>query len=362
MVVCVVGTRPNFMKMAPVLRGLEKLNVPHILVHTGQHYDRNMSKVFFDDLKIKKPEVFLGVGSGSHAEITGKILIKFEKTCMKTNPSLVVVAGDVNSTLACSITAKKLNIPVAHVESGLRSFDKNMPEEINRIMIDHISDLLFVSEKSGIKNLKKEGIKKEKIFFVGNSMIDSVQSFLSKSLGKKPWLKYDLEKFNFILVTFHRPSNVDNELSLKAITIMLNKISKSTKIIFPIHPRTLNNLKFFKLCLNNRVTLVDPLSYIDFLGLMAVSKAVITDSGGVQEETTFLNIPCITYRKNTERPITIESGTNFLVGNDTNLAFDTFMKIVEGKIKKKKNRLPKWDGLSGKRISEKIKEYILTSE
>jgi len=243
MVIRVVGARPNFMKMLPVISALNKLNIPNLLIHTGQHYDENMSKVFFDELRMPNPDIFLGVGSGSHAEITAKIMIEFEKVCLDNNPKLVIVAGDVNSTLACALAAKKLNIPIAHVESGLRSFDQEMPEEINRILTDRISDILFVTEESGMNHLLDEGIEKEKIHFVGNCMIDSVKKFLPEALEQKPWHKYNLIVNDYCLITMHRPSNVDSTKNLNILVDILNSMSEKTKVVFPIHPRTKNALR-----------------------------------------------------------------------------------------------------------------------
>ena len=293
MVISTVGARPNFMKMAPIIHAINKLEISNMLVHTGQHYDENMSKVFIEDLKMPVPDIFLGVGSGSHAEITAKIMVEFEKICIKNNPELVIVVGDVNSTLACALAAKKLNIPIAHVESGLRSFDQEMPEEINRILTDRISDLLFVTEESGMKHLFDEGIEKEKIHFVGNCMIDSVKKFLPTALEKKTWIKYDLIKNGYCLITMHRPSNVDSAKIFNKSVDMLNSMSEKIKVVFPIHPRTKNKLRNSNIKLCDNILLLEPLPYLEFLGLMAKAKVVVTDSGGIQEETTYLG--CTVY-------------------------------------------------------------------
>ena len=357
MVINVVGTRPNFMKMMPVISGLNKLNIPNMLIHTGQHYDENMSKVFFRDLRIPDPDIFLGVGSGSHAEITAKIMIEFEKVCLKNNPRLVIVAGDVNSTLACALAAKKLNIPIAHVESGLRSYDEEMPEEINRILTDRMSDLLFVTEKSGIEHSLNEGIAREKIHFVGNCMIDSVKKFLPAALEQKPWDEYALDEYDYTLITLHRPSNVDSAKNINKVVRMLNEMSKSSKLVFPVHPRTKSKLAQSSHKLDGNILMLEPLPYLEFLGLMAKARLVITDSGGIQEETTYLGVQCITFRKNTERPVTVDLGTNQLVGTDPRELLKTFNKIINGEIKKG-SIPPKWDGNAGTRIVKIINEYL----
>ena len=357
MVINVVGTRPNFMKMMPVISGLNKLNIPNMLIHTGQHYDENMSKVFFRDLRIPDPDIFLGVGSGSHAEITAKIMIEFEKVCLKNNPRLVIVAGDVNSTLACALAAKKLNIPIAHVESGLRSYDEEMPEEINRILTDRMSDLLFVTEKSGIEHSLDEGIAREKIHFVGNCMIDSVKKFLPAALEQKSWYEYALYEYDYTLITLHRPSNVDSDENINKAVRMLNEMSKSSKLVFPVHPRTKSRLAQSSHKLDGNILMLEPLPYLEFLGLMAKARLVITDSGGIQEETTYLGVQCITFRENTERPVTVDLGTNQLVGTDPRELLKTFNKIINGEIKKGIIP-PKWDGNAGTRIVKIINEYL----
>jgi len=356
-IISVVGARPNFMKMGPVVEALDNENIPNILVHTGQHYDKNMSQVFFDELKLPVPAKFLGVGSGSHAEQTAKVLIEFEKICIDEKPDLVIVAGDVNSTLACALVASKLNIPVAHIESGLRSFDRTMPEEINRVLTDRISDLLFVTEESGMKHLKSEGIQSNKIHFVGNTMIDSVIKFLPVSLGQEPWKKYNLIKNDYCLITLHRPSNVDSQENIGQIVSLLNKMSEKIHIIFPVHPRTQNSINNCTIALSDNIKLLDPLPYIEFLGLMSNAKLVVTDSGGIQEETTCLGIQCITVRDNTERPVTVESGTNHLAGTDPEKIIITFHEILNGKIKKGQIP-PKWDGNAGIRIANIINDFL----
>jgi len=304
-IISVVGARPNFMKMAPIHKAFKKVInshsslVTHLICHTGQHYDEKMSKVFFDDLELPKPDFYLGVGSGSHAEQTAKVMIEFEKVLMQEKPDLIIVYGDVNSTVACSLVAAKIGVKIAHVESGLRSFDRTMPEEINRIVTDHLSDYLFVTEKSGIENLKREGISEDKIFFVGNTMIDSLVHYLPKAEKSDVLKTYNLQPTNYILITLHRPSNVDDIENLKQIINLLNKLAEKRKIIFPVHPRTKSMLAYLNLNLSLNLMLTDPIGYIDFLALMKNSELVITDSEGIQEETTYLGVQCITVRDNT---------------------------------------------------------------
>jgi UDP-N-acetylglucosamine 2-epimerase (non-hydrolysing) len=344
-ILIVVGARPNFMKAAPLLRELYNLKKVQItLVHTGQHYDRNMSEVFFEDLDIKKPDFMLKIGSGSHSEQTANIMIKFEKVCIKTNPNLVIVFGDINSTMACSIVAKKMNIKLAHVESGLRSNDLKMPEEINRIITDSITDYFFVTEKDAITNLLKEGKNKRKIYHVGNLMIDSLHYGLNKLIENN-------KNGDYGLVTLHRPSNVDNIDNLKQILSDLTTISKELKLIFSIHPRTMKKIKDNNVKIESSITLLESLSYLEFLSLMKYSKAIFTDSGGIQEETTALKIPCYTLRYNTERPITIVKGTNILVEPKRGKIIEAFN---ENKFEINPNyELPfGWDGKAAKRITK----------
>ena len=341
------------MKMAPVINSLIKNGEDVEVVHTGQHYDKNMSQSIIEQLNINEPDYHLGETTGSHAEQTAKIMVGFENICKNLQPYMVIVAGDVNSTLACALVAVKLNIKVAHVESGLRSDDRSMPEEINRIVTDHIADILFTTEHSANDNLINEGIPEEKIHFVGNCMIDSLLSFITFAKEKAPWRKYGFEGKDYILVTLHRPSNVDKYDDLKKIIDMLNKISNDILILFPAHPRTRKNIDDFGLTIANPVSIIQPLSYIEFLGLLSSAKLVLTDSGGIQEETTMLNIPCLTLRENTERPVTVEKGTNVLVGTDPEYIIPLIKKIMKGE---NKTGLipPLWDGKSAKRISEII--------
>ncbi|GMR25349.1 MAG: UDP-N-acetylglucosamine 2-epimerase (non-hydrolyzing) [Ignavibacteria bacterium] len=361
-IISVVGARPNFMKIAPIHRAFQKYKeeITHLICHTGQHYDEKMSKIFFDNLELPKPEFYLGVGSGSHAEQTGTIMIEFEKVLLKENPDLIIVVGDVNSTIACSLTASKLLLPTIHVEAGLRSFDRKMPEEINRILTDTIAEYLFVTEKSGLINLKNEGISEDKVFFVGNVMIDSLIHLLPKTKTSKILESLKIESQNFVLVTLHRPSNVDEKENLIALVNLLNNISSKRKVIFPIHPRTKNNLDAFGILssLNSDVILTEPIGYIDFITLIKNCELILTDSGGIQEESTYLGIQCITIRTTTERPVTVEIGTNQLVGDDYAKAEQVVIEVLNGK--KKQGEIPeKWDGKTAERISEIITDKLL---
>ena len=343
----------------PVTNGEESLD--HIIVHTGQHYDKKMSQQFFDELEIPKPDINLEVGSGSHAVQTAEIMKRFESVLVKETPDILLVVGDVNSTIACTLVASKIEYPlghgrkrplIVHVEAGLRSFDRDMPEEINRILTDAISDILFVTEQSGMDNLQEEGVVPEKIHFVGNVMIDTLQHHLQKAGGSK--VKSDLDiKQPYGLVTLHRPSNVDFANTLSPLIECLQDISQQLRLIFPIHPRTRNNAEKFGLLkmleANNNITLTSPLGYLDFLYLIQNADVVITDSGGVQEETTVLNVPCITLRENTERPVTVTQGSNYLIGTSPRKILSTINLILSGK--GKQASIPKfWDGKAGERI------------
>jgi UDP-N-acetylglucosamine 2-epimerase (non-hydrolysing) len=426
--ILVVGARPNFMKVAPLIRAIDKHNhscdsslvtIHYLLVHTGQHYDANMSDAFFRDLKLPEPDLHLGVGSGNHGEQTGKVLIEFEKVLLKEQPDLLVVVGDVNSTLACSLAAVKLHIPVAHVEAGLRSFDRKMPEEINRLLTDAVSDYLFTPSPEGDENLAKEGIPAEKIFLVGDIMVDSLLFHLDQAkktnilsrLGLKqattdrPVLRSfseggrgsealtsdlrgsgalvsDLRSFSssqlhalgsmlpFALMTLHRPANVDDKQALEKIVRGLLQVSAHFPILFPVHPRTAKQIKAFGMessfqfhpspdirpeeyfeseTLKKKIHCFDPLGYLDFLNLMSHAAVVLTDSGGIQEETTVLNIPCITLRDTTERPITLTDGTNVLVHNDPEKIVAEVRKVLDGQ--KRVTRCPSlWDGRTAERV------------
>lgn len=357
-IISVVGARPNFMKVAALNKTFNKfrienseLKINHLVCHTGQHYDGKMSKVFFDELELPTPDFYLGVGSGSHAEQTAKVMVEFERVLIKEKPDLVIVVGDVNSTIACSLTAAKLGIKVAHVEAGLRSFDRTMPEEINRILTDSISDYLFVTEKNGLENLAKEGIPEEKVFFVGNVMIDSLINYLPKTEKSSFFNEYHLAPKDYCLITLHRPSNVDNKKKLHELVDLIQEVSDKKKVIFPIHPRTKRNLKNYDLLkfLDHNTLLTDPLGYIDFIALLKNSNFVLTDSGGIQEESTYLGIPCVTLRSTTERPVTVEMGTNYLVGESINSARVYIAKILEGN--SKQGKIPElWDGRAAERI------------
>lgn len=354
--ISVVGARPNFMKAAPLHRVFSKMdNVQHLIVHTGQHYDKNMSKIFFKDLDLPKPDVYLGVGSGSHAEQTAKVMIEFEKVLTKEKPDLVIVVGDVNSTVACSLAASKLLIPVAHVEAGLRSFDRTMPEEINRIVTDALSDYLFVTEEAGVTNLRNEGISEKKVFLVGDVMVDSLILYREKAKRSDIKKTLSVSSKSYTLVTLHRPSNVDNRDSLETILKIFQRIQRHGKIIFPIHPRTRKRIEEFGLSSQfvavKDLVLTDPLGYLDFLNLMMDARIVLTDSGGIQAETTFFGVPCLTLRENTEQPCTIELGTNVLTGLSVDKVVGLTNECYEGKWKK--GTLPElWDGKAAERIGK----------
>lgn len=343
----VVGARPNLMKVAPLIREVAKYSRKFAwkLLHTGQHYDRKMSGILFDDLALPKPDIYLGVGSGTHAKQTGKIMYEFEKVCSEKRPDLIVVVGDVNSTLACALAAAKLCIPLAHVEAGLRSFDKMMPEEINRVITDHLSDYLFTTCEDANENLINEGIERDKIFFVGNTMIDSLLSHIERAKDSLILGKLGLKKYG--LVTLHRPSNVDNPEILKRILDALEKLNRIIPLVFLIHPRTQKQMKGRKL---KGVITMPPLGYLDFLSLMSTAEIVLTDSGGIQEETTVLGVPCLTLLDNTERSITVKAGTNFLVGNNPAVILKIAANVLGVKFKRKK--ILYWDDKVAMRIME----------
>jgi len=355
-IIHVVGTRPNLIKLAPVWNEIKiQTSYDQMIIHTGQHYDVNMSQVFINELKIPKPNVNINIGSGTHAQQTANIMIKIEHVLEKIKPDLVLIYGDVNSTIAAALVCSKLFIPVGHVEAGLRSFDKTMPEEINRILTDQISDLLFTPSKDGNINLEREGIDKKKIYFVGNVMIDTLFQMLPKA--NLPNIK-GLCK-DYILVTLHRPSNVDQSKVLISIVNTLKEIGRTNQILFPMHPRTKKMFKEYNIVLSDKdnIKILDPIGYLDFLGLIKNSLVVITDSGGIQEETTYLNIPCLTLRENTERPITINMGTNKLIGLDMVRLQNEITEITNGKIKQGKNP-PLWDGKASLRIVNIIQDYL----
>jgi UDP-N-acetylglucosamine 2-epimerase (non-hydrolysing) len=402
-IMTIVGARPNFMKAAPILAAIRnhnerlsiasgsngtanaELKLQSVLVHTGQHYDAAMSDQFFADLNIPKPDVHLGVGSGSHAAQTAEIMKKFEEVLLREKPDLMIVVGDVNSTVACALVAAKISFDahgarplIAHVEAGLRSFDREMPEEVNRILTDHLADLLFVTEESGIKNLHHEGVPNEKVHFVGNTMIDSLLAFKDIAFASSILDKLNLRRTGaasgatagaarYALLTLHRPSNVDNAATFLNILEGLDELSGSCPIIFPAHPRTQKKLvefgldRFFTMENGNdagkksvpaemdgRIRLVEPLGYLDFLCLMGNASVVVTDSGGIQEETTCLGVPCVTVRENTERPVTVSVGTNVLAGTSKEGIRRATRKQLESKVS---GGVPEaWDGKSAERI------------
>jgi UDP-N-acetylglucosamine 2-epimerase (non-hydrolysing) len=381
-IVSVVGARPNFVKMSPLVAAIDDHNnrmaahivgrgnpaldtIQHVLVHTGQHYSHLMSGSFFSDLELPTPDVYLGVGSGSHAVLTGEIMSKFEDVLSREKPDIVVVVGDVNSTLACALaTAKPLSGStrplIAHVEAGLRSFDRSMPEEINRVLTDHVADLLFVTEESGLRNLQREGIAPERVHFVGNTMIDSLIAFQEKAETSKILEQLGLRSGTngtgqpvqrYAILTLHRPSNVDERDGLLNILAGLKELATACRIIFPVHPRTRNRLVELRLESDlsaNGIVLTDPLGYLDFVCLMKHASLVVTDSGGVQEETTWLGVPCVTVRDTTERPVTVEWGTNIVAG--------TSPERIEAAIRQQMGRSfshgapPNWDGHAAARI------------
>jgi UDP-N-acetylglucosamine 2-epimerase (non-hydrolysing) len=352
----VAGARPNFMKIAPLTWGLRsRPAVEFTLVHTGQHYDRKMSELFFEQLEIPVPDVNLEVGSGSHAVQTAEVMRRFEPVLLERRPDAVVVVGDVNSTVACALTSVKLGIPVAHVEAGLRSFDRSMPEEINRLLTDAISQWLFVSEPSGVLNLRREGVPDDRIHFVGNVMIDTLLAMRDLAEESNILEELKLSAQGYAVVTLHRPANVDDPAVFHGLVQSLAEISRQTPIVFPIHPRTRGAWEASPLVNTGDIRLVDPLGYLDFIKLVANSQLVLTDSGGLQEETTILGIPCLTLRENTERPVTVEQGTNVLVGMDP-------ARIVEQSMRVLRNPPParmspqNWDGRAATRILDILLE------
>jgi len=358
-IICVCGARPNFMKIAPIMRAFNQSGkFQTLLVHTGQHYDAKMSQLFFDELAIPKPDVNLEVGSGSHAVQTAEIMKRFEPVVLDFKPDYVLVVGDVNSTIACGLVAVKLGVKLIHVEAGLRSFDRSMPEEINRILTDSISDLLFVTEQSGVDNLKREGVNSDKVYLVGNVMIDTLLANRNKAEQSPILEQLGLEKRKYAVITLHRPSNVDCLEGLEKIIAAFEVIQKDLKLVFPIHPRTKKNIEGSALkgrveAMQNLI-LLEPAGYLDFLKLTANAALVLTDSGGIQEETTILGIPCLTLRENTERPITITEGTNQLVKLTTQDILRAYTKLKEKNFNVS-GRIPKfWDGKAAQRILDVI--------
>lgn len=361
-VITVVGARPNFMKVAPIIAAmkLRPTTFEPVLVHTGQHYDASMSDAFFRDLELPKPDRYLGVGSGTHAAQTAAVMERFEPVALDERPDWVLVVGDVNSTLACALVCVKLGIKVAHVEAGLRSRDRSMPEEINRLLTDQIADLLFTPSQDGDANLLAEGIPSARIRFVGNVMIDSL--FQNLERAKKSSIKDQLSLVDqrYAVLTLHRPSNVDNRETFERILSALETIAEKVPIIFPVHPRTRKTIA--ELGLTERVAkikslrLIDPLGYIDFLALYSPASLVLTDSGGLQEETTALGIPCLTLRENTERPITVEHGTNVVVGTDTSRIVAEARLALDSEERMVPRQPPLWDGHTAERICDVLEE------
>jgi UDP-N-acetylglucosamine 2-epimerase (non-hydrolysing) len=373
-VVLVSGARPNYMKIAPILWAIRRFNQHNpagfetVLIHTGQHYDEQLFKVFFKELDLPVPDYSLGVGSGSHALQTAEVMKRIEPVLLKERPSLVLVVGDVNSTLAAALTAAKLEIPVAHIEAGLRSFDRTMPEEINRILTDTLSNYLFVTEESGIQNLLREGIDAGKVFFVGNVMIDSL--LRSRHLWELSAVhdRLGLKNREYGVVTLHRPSNVDNVATLRDIVFAISEVAKQLPIIFPVHPRTRKQLEVMngtmpalQFCRtrieDNGIYALEPLGYLDFMALVSSACIVLTDSGGIQEETTFLNVPCLTLRDNTERPVTVTHGTNRLIGSSPAAVTREAMRALESP-RPTLPAPPLWDGRAADRILSILRDTI----
>ncbi len=363
-VLCVVGARPNFMKIAPIMHAFNDGSRPlkASLLHTGQHYDEAMKASFFQQLNIPEPDVDLEVGSGSHAEQTAEIMKRFEPQLEASGADVVLVVGDVNSTIACALVAVKKHVPVIHVEAGLRSYDRDMPEEINRVLTDQISDLLFTTERSALDNLRKEGIQADRVHFVGNVMIDTLLANLPNATSPQEQLASAGElgqlalQQGYGLVTLHRPSNVDDADSLASLLESLSEISQTLPLVFPVHPRTRSRIRQFgleEMLQKARILQLEPLGYLQMLGLMEKAKLVLSDSGGIQEETTALGVPCITLRENTERPITVEQGTNTVVGTDPDLIKSVAREVMENG--GKRGRVPEfWDGKAAQRIADII--------
>ncbi|MCB9641617.1 MAG: UDP-N-acetylglucosamine 2-epimerase (non-hydrolyzing) [Myxococcales bacterium] len=350
----IVGARPNFVKIAPIMEAYKAYpDIEPILVHTGQHYDKKMSDSFFETLGIPDPDVHLGIGSGSHAAQTAAIMVAFEPIVLEHKPDALLVVGDVNSTVACSLVATKLHVPVIHVEAGLRSHDRGMPEEVNRIVTDAISSMLFCTEESGVDNLRKEGVPDEKIFFTGNVMIDTLVKQQKKLGGLTTLEDLGVQAGGYGLLTLHRPSNVDDPEVFARILDALEVIQQDLPLLFPMHPRTRNNMQAGRfgerIQKMTNLRLLDPLDYLGFLHLMSASKVVLTDSGGIQEETTYLKVPCITIRENTERPITCEIGSNQLVGTQTERILEAYQHVHQGTLRAPQVP-PLWDGRAAERI------------
>jgi UDP-N-acetylglucosamine 2-epimerase (non-hydrolysing) len=359
-ILSIVGARPNFMKVAPLHRAFVRMGIASKIVHTGQHYDAKMSDVFFNQLELPQPHYFLGIGGGTHTQQTAKIMLEFEPILAAEKPDVVLVVGDVNSTIACALVAVKEHVPLVHVEAGLRSGDRQMPEEINRILTDSISNQLFVTEQAGLDNLEKEGVPAEKVHFVGNVMIDSLAYYRAKAEQLDLPAALDLSLKHYVLMTMHRPSNVDVEAGLRAILEIVKNTAALRPVVFPIHPRTLNNMERFGLLDTLKalagVTLLEPQGYLEFLNLMTHAELIITDSGGIQEETTYLQVPCITFRASTERPVTVDLGTNYLLSDlDPTSVHDLVQSILGGHAKQG-TIPPLWDGHAAERIARVLQE------
>ena len=365
-VINVVGARPNFMKVAPVVAAMKKRPADFLplVLHTGQHYDASMSDAFFTDLDLPQPDVYLGVGSGSHAVQTAAIMERFEPVVLKEQPDWVLVVGDVNSTIACALVCVKLGVKVAHVEAGLRSRDRTMPEEINRLLTDQIADLLFTPSVDADQNLLAEGIPPERISFVGNIMIDSLFRNLQRACESNIKSEMGLTDRQYAVLTLHRPSNVDNRETFEGILSALEAIASQLPIVFPVHPRTRKTITQFgldeRIASATNLRLIKPLGYLDFLSLYSTARLVLTDSGGIQEETTALGIPCLTLRENTERPITVEMGTNIVVGTDTRKIVSEAAAILNGAGAKQTRQPPLWDGHTADRILEVLMNWSPT--
>lgn len=354
-ILVVAGARPNFVKVAPVIKALKQTGRAEVaLVHTGQHYDYNMSAAFFEELFIPAPDIFLGVGSGNHGEQTARILSAFEEVLLKDPPAAAAVVGDVNSTLACALAAAKCGVPVAHVEAGLRSFDRTMPEEINRVLTDALADYLFTHSPDADENLRREGVPEDRIFRVGNVMIDTLREYEAAARARDVAGRLGLQAGGYAVCTLHRPSNVDDPGTLRTVVQILTDLQSECPVVFPMHPRTRTRLETFGLAdvlvEQKNLQAIDPLGYLDFIGLMATAALVLTDSGGVQEETTALGIPCLTIRECTERPVTVTLGTNVVVGTDPKRILAAARRVL--KRDWPRGILPEgWDGHAAERIA-----------
>ena len=355
-ILCVVGARPNFMKIAPIMAAFMETGIAAQLLHTGQHYDEAMNDSFFLDLGIPRPDHHLEVGSASHAVQTAEVMKRFEPILERVQPQAVLVVGDVNSTIACALVAAKRGVRVIHVEAGLRSYDRGMPEEINRVLTDQISDLLFTTERSALANLQREGIAAERVQFVGNVMIDTLHRNLVRAVPSSNTLGQSLARY--AVLTLHRPSNVDDPQTLRALLEVVAEINRSLPVVLPLHPRTRGNIEKFGLtALLEDLHILPPIGYLEMLGLMRDAKLVLTDSGGIQEETTALGVPCLTLRENTERPITLVEGTNTLVGPDPAAIRAAFRDVMDNG--GKTGRIPEyWDGRAAMRIAQTLKAWL----